>query len=189
MASIPCGKHQSHRRPRQAGDAMSWAREREKLHQRIHDHHHLQLLTSLHSAAHHSGYTSHMQLVWRQLICMCVRLHRIPGEMTRHGLMAYHTAYLLYCMCLRQGRVRLLDQGREVFPLTQCLDLEPQKQHLRHRLRACDRVSVHVVWCVSEANSKCISHTSTSSKRSRCLPSHSQSQVLPYTLSCPVIPV
>ena len=69
-----------------------------------------------------------------------------PG-MAQHGLMAYHTAYLLYCMCLRQGRVRLLDQGREVFPLTQCLDLKPQKQHLRHRLRGCDRVSVHVVWC------------------------------------------
>jgi hypothetical protein len=25
-----------------------------------------------------------------------------PG-MAQHGLMAYHTAYLLYCMCLRQA--------------------------------------------------------------------------------------
>jgi hypothetical protein len=45
MAWLPCGKRQSHRCPRQAGNTMSWERrQREKLHRRMawkDDHHHL----------------------------------------------------------------------------------------------------------------------------------------------------
>jgi len=101
---------------------------------------------------------------------------------TQHGLMAYHTAYSTYCMHVYPpGPSNGLD--------SKCLDLEPEKHHLRHHLQktppTASKCSRGVVWCVSEANSKCIFHKQQALFLP--LPSHSQTYILPY-MYLPVTP-
>jgi hypothetical protein len=94
--------------------------------------------------------------------------------------MAYHTAYVS-----ARAEYDTLDQGREkgVTPIIAPMPWSPPgKHHRRHHPYIYDRVrSVHVVCMyVSEVNSKCILPQAASALP---LPSHSQSYVLPYTLS------